>query len=80
MARYELILKLDGALWLTIISKTPLTQKTAISKNGSKEVAKYGGHFFWKKTALGTPASRSWLSEIDGGIFAYRGFVMLPKS
>ena len=27
MARYELILKLDGALWLTIISKTTLTQK-----------------------------------------------------
>ena len=30
MARYELILKLDGALWLTIISKTPLTPKRAI--------------------------------------------------
>ena len=27
MARYELILRLDGALWLTIISKPPLTQK-----------------------------------------------------
>ena len=29
MARYELILRLDGALWLTIISKTPVTPKTA---------------------------------------------------
>ena len=27
MARYELILKLDGALWLRIISKPILTQK-----------------------------------------------------
>ena len=27
MARYELILRLDGALWLTIISKTPLDPK-----------------------------------------------------
>ena len=27
MARYELILKLDGALWLRIISKTPLIPK-----------------------------------------------------
>ena len=30
MARYELILRLDGALWLTIISKPPLTQKKAM--------------------------------------------------
>ena len=30
MARYELILRLDGALWLTIISKTPLTPRRAI--------------------------------------------------
>ena len=29
MARYELILRLDGALWLTIISKTPLTPEGA---------------------------------------------------
>ena len=29
MARYELILKLDGALWLTIIFKPLLTQKMA---------------------------------------------------
>ena len=27
MARYELILRLDGALWLRIISKPPLTEK-----------------------------------------------------
>ena len=31
MARYELILRLDGALWLTIISKPLLTQKRAIT-------------------------------------------------
>ena len=30
MARYELILRLDGALWLTIISKPPLTPRRAI--------------------------------------------------
>ena len=44
MARYELILRLDGALWLRIILKPLLTQKWAIkiqkmskkSKNDSK--------------------------------------------
>ena len=30
MARYELILRLDGALWLTIIFKPLLTPKRAI--------------------------------------------------
>ena len=30
MARYELILRLDGALWLTIIFKPLLTLKGAI--------------------------------------------------
>ena len=30
MSRYELILRLDAALWLTIISKTPLTPRRAI--------------------------------------------------
>ena len=30
MARYELILRLDGALWLTIISKPPLTPRKAM--------------------------------------------------
>ena len=30
MARYELILKLDGALWLKIISKPLLTKKMPI--------------------------------------------------
>ena len=30
MARYELILRLDGALWLTIISETLLTPKKAM--------------------------------------------------
>ena len=31
MARYELILRLDGALWLTIILKPLLTPKRAIT-------------------------------------------------
>ena len=30
MARYELILRLDGALWLTIIPKTHLSPKNAM--------------------------------------------------
>ena len=30
MARYELILRLDGALWLAIISEAPLTPKTYV--------------------------------------------------
>ena len=30
MGRYELILRLDGALWLTVISKPPLTPRRAI--------------------------------------------------
>ena len=33
MARYELILRLDGALWLRIIFKPLLTPKGAIKKN-----------------------------------------------
>ena len=38
MARYELILRLDGALWLTIIFKPLLTPKGAIKiqKNHKK--------------------------------------------
>ena len=36
MARYELILRLDGALWLTIISKTPLTPRRAIQIDQKK--------------------------------------------
>ena len=44
MARYELILKLDGARWLRIISKPLLTQKWApkvkqITFNISKLIA-----------------------------------------
>ena len=40
MARYELILRLDGALWLTIISKTPLTPRKAMEgpKNPKESV------------------------------------------
>ena len=32
LARYELILKLDGALWLRIISKPLLTRKVAMER------------------------------------------------
>ena len=39
MARYELILKLDGALWLRIILKPLLTPKEAI-KEKTKKVLK----------------------------------------
>ena len=41
MARYELILRLDGALWLTIISKTPLTPRKAMEgQKNTKESKK----------------------------------------
>ena len=36
MAQYELILKLDGALWLTIISKIPLTPRKVKVRNRQK--------------------------------------------
>ena len=38
MARYGLILRLDGALWLTIIFKPLLTPKGAIKKKVLKSV------------------------------------------
>ena len=37
MAWYELILKLDGALWLRIISKTPPDSKRAIKEPKNKK-------------------------------------------
>ena len=41
MARYELILRLDGALWLTIIFRPLLTPKGAIKiKQNLKKVLK----------------------------------------
>ena len=40
MARYGVILRLDGALWLTIISKPPLTPRRAI-KNPSPLLTGY---------------------------------------
>ena len=44
MARYELILRLDGALWLRIILKPLLTPKRAIKiKNQSKQISKLVG-------------------------------------
>ena len=54
MVRYELILiRLDGALWLTIISKTPLTQETAMEgpnpKMAPRRGATYGGHLSGEK-------------------------------
>lgn len=46
MAQYELISKLYGALWPTIVSKTPLTPRRAINiKNRSKNYFfSRGGH------------------------------------
>ena len=38
MACYELILRLDGDLWLTIISKTPLTPRRAIKIQNQQKV------------------------------------------
>ena len=43
MAQYELILRLDGALWLTIISKTPMTPRKAME--GQKKIRVMG--YFW---------------------------------
>ena len=40
MARYELILRLDGALWLTIISKTPLTPRKAMEGQKNQKESK----------------------------------------
>ena len=52
MARYELILKLDGALWLTISSKKNLTHKTAMEgpnpKMTPRRGAKRGDHLSGK--------------------------------
>ena len=44
MARYELILKLDGALWLTIIFKTSLTPGRAIKIQNRYLFFCRGGH------------------------------------
>ena len=44
MARYELILRLDGALWLRIVFNPLLTPKRAIKfKKRSKEISKLVG-------------------------------------
>ena len=43
VARYELILKLDGALWLTIISKPLLTQKLPIKIKSNPNISKLVG-------------------------------------
>ena len=40
MARYELILKLDGALWIMIISKPLLTPKTAMEEPKKQKESK----------------------------------------
>ena len=39
MAQYELILRLEGAIWLTIISKTPPGPRKAMQRpNKSKRI------------------------------------------
>ena len=43
MARYELILKLDEALWLKIISKPLLTQKWPIQIPNNPNISKLVG-------------------------------------
>ena len=53
MARYELILRLDGALWLTIIAKTPLTSRRAIKLQNQQNHA-----FLLTKSAVGTFGKR----------------------
>ena len=42
MARYELILRLDGALWLTIISKAPLTPKRVMEGPKNPKIIQNG--------------------------------------
>ena len=41
MARYELILKQDGAIWLRIISKLLLTQKDYLQKKLKKKIGTF---------------------------------------
>ena len=48
MARYELILRLDGALWLTIIFKPLLTPKRAITI----QFESYVGMFVTEKVSM----------------------------
>ena len=48
MARYELILRLDGALWLTIILKPLLTPKRAIKI----QFEPYFGMFVTEKVSM----------------------------
>ena len=43
MARYGLVLRLHGDLWLRIISKTPLTPRRAIKKS-AQHIFFRGGH------------------------------------
>ena len=49
MARYELILRLDGALWLTIIFKPLLTQKRAINTSHVHTARHYQNPLYQKK-------------------------------
>ena len=53
MARYELILKLDGALWLTIILKPLLTPKGVIKipKNPKQVLKSVPNQLSWWKEA-----------------------------
>ena len=46
MARYELILRLDGALWLTIISKPLLTPQKAMKGSKNPEESKMSNLIF----------------------------------
>ena len=49
MARYELILRLDGALWLTIIFRPVLTQKRANKASFGQWEAHYQNPLYQQK-------------------------------
>ena len=57
MARYELILKLDGAPWLTIIFKPLLTQKRANNTSDVHRARHYQNPLYQQKARAHMPAS-----------------------
>ena len=63
MARYELILKLDGALWLPIIFKPLLTPKGAIHIQKKQKVRA-------KQAKIGFISSHVFLSPKHDFVFA----------
>ena len=74
MAQYELMCRLDGALWLMIISKTPFQPRNA--KEGPKlQIVPRRGQFqnqilLWK--------FEKWDSDIFAKISSFQNFVFHP--